>query len=49
MLTPKCVNVRRLIVDAGLRVGALSNNIFPIYVGVHLNVTASGANPTIPK
>ncbi len=35
-------NQRRVVVDGGLRVGALSNNVFPIYLGIHLN---SGRGP----
>jgi hypothetical protein len=29
--------VPRVIVDGGLRLGALSNDVFPIYLGAHLN------------
>jgi hypothetical protein len=34
--------VPRVIIDGGLRLGALSNDVFPVYVGAHLN---SGPGP----
>jgi hypothetical protein len=30
-------HARRIVIDAGLRLGALSNNIFPVYLGAHMN------------
>jgi hypothetical protein len=29
--------VPRVIIDGGLRLGALSNDVFPVYIGAHLN------------
>jgi hypothetical protein len=29
--------VPRLVIDGGLRLGALSNDVFPVYLGAHLN------------
>ena len=30
-------HARRVVIDGGLRLGALSNDVFPVYLGAHLN------------